>query len=385
MDQTFKQVEIAFTVIFAVELAINAFGTWMWEFLADTWNIFDTIVVIVSIVGLAVPGLPAVNVLRLVRVFKMVRLFRKLTALRILIHALAASVVPVLYSFVILLLVTSVYAVLATEFFASQDSVNFGTFALSLYTLFQVASGDSWSSVISRGLMAIQSTPASTSLVACFFVSYVLIVGVVLMNIVVAVGCLDAHSLTLTHTHRKTERERERHTHTNAHARARARTHTYTYTHTHSHICLYHAIRSEACHPHIANKRARKRSRTLAHTHARTHARTHTHTHTQISQYLSVCVCGGAGKAQRIARKRRHTPKSHNSKHSQYQTLNARCCWTNSSQLSREIRLKPQRSRRRRISKPGWSSRAPSIPSSILSWISQPTRYPAPRSCHPKP
>ena len=128
-------------MIFAVELAINAFGTWMWEFLADSWNVFDAFVVIVSIVGLAVPGLPAVNVLRLVRVFKMVRLFRKLTALRILIHALAAAVVPVLYSFVILLLVTSVYAVLATEFFKKDDVLHFGSFSQSLYTLFQVVQG----------------------------------------------------------------------------------------------------------------------------------------------------------------------------------------------------------------------------------------------------
>ena len=44
--------------------------------------------------------------LRLVRVFKMVRLFKRLTALRVLINALSASIVPVLYSFTILILVT---------------------------------------------------------------------------------------------------------------------------------------------------------------------------------------------------------------------------------------------------------------------------------------
>ena len=61
--------------------------------------------------------MPAVNVLRLIRVFKMVRLFRKLTALRVLINALSSSVVPVLYSFVILILISSIYSVLATDLF----------------------------------------------------------------------------------------------------------------------------------------------------------------------------------------------------------------------------------------------------------------------------
>ena len=126
-----------FTGIFTVELVINAFGSWMWPFLADGWNVFDAIVVIVSVVGLVEPSLPAVNVLRLVRVFKMVRLFRKLTALRILINALSSSIVPVLYSFAILLLVSSIYAVIATELF-SMDPDNFGDFSRSIYSLFQV-------------------------------------------------------------------------------------------------------------------------------------------------------------------------------------------------------------------------------------------------------
>ena len=92
-----------------------------------------------------VQGMPAVNVLRLIRVFKMVRLFRKLTALRVLINALSSSVVPVLYSFVILILISSIYSVLATDLFRpqgeykSETSFMFSTFSSSLFTLFQVA------------------------------------------------------------------------------------------------------------------------------------------------------------------------------------------------------------------------------------------------------
>ena len=92
-----------------------------------------------------VQGMPAVNVLRLIRVFKMVRLFRKLTALRVLINALSSSVVPVLYSFVILILISSIYSVLATDLFRPQGEYDtetsrmFSTFSSSLFTLFQVA------------------------------------------------------------------------------------------------------------------------------------------------------------------------------------------------------------------------------------------------------
>jgi hypothetical protein len=44
----------------------------------------------------------------------------------------------------ILLLVSSLYAVLATDFFRDRDNGNFGTFLSSLFSLFQVATGDSW-------------------------------------------------------------------------------------------------------------------------------------------------------------------------------------------------------------------------------------------------
>jgi len=50
--QAFDDLEIVFTVFFAVELAINIFGTFFFEFVADPWNVFDSIVVVISLVGL---------------------------------------------------------------------------------------------------------------------------------------------------------------------------------------------------------------------------------------------------------------------------------------------------------------------------------------------
>ena len=45
--------ELVFTIIFAVELAINLFGSWFWPFVSDGWNVFDSIVVVISIVGMS--------------------------------------------------------------------------------------------------------------------------------------------------------------------------------------------------------------------------------------------------------------------------------------------------------------------------------------------
>ena len=138
-----------------------------------------------SLVGLGDTNLPAVNVLRLFRVFKILRLFRRLTSLRILVSALSSSIIPVLNAMVILLLVTTMYSVVATDLFRNK-SVYFETFAASTFTLFQIATGDAWSSTVARELLR-EFDGNEQPLVATFFVSYYIVVGLVLMNIVVAV------------------------------------------------------------------------------------------------------------------------------------------------------------------------------------------------------
>ena len=56
----------------------------------------------------------------------------------------------------------------------------------SLFTLFQVVTGDSWASSVARTLFVSEDGGVDLG-VAFFFVSYVLLAGVVLINIVVAV------------------------------------------------------------------------------------------------------------------------------------------------------------------------------------------------------
>ena len=84
------------------------------------------------------PDLPAVGVLRLLRIFRILKLFQRLSSLRIIINALLASIMPVMNAFVVLFLITAIYAVVATMFFYKYDTVQFGKFSSSLYTMFQV-------------------------------------------------------------------------------------------------------------------------------------------------------------------------------------------------------------------------------------------------------
>ena len=104
-----KTFDLIFVVLFTAELGVNMFGNLWIDFFMDTWNYFDTFVVIVSLVAAFAeenPGLVSLallllqhvqchlapespkcmllcrqNVLRMVRAFRVFRLFRRLKSL----------------------------------------------------------------------------------------------------------------------------------------------------------------------------------------------------------------------------------------------------------------------------------------------------------------
>ena len=105
--QDLEALDTAFTVIFAVELSINAFGHWFKPFVSDGWNIFDLIVVALSLIALGPVKVP-VNVIRSLRAFRVIRLFGRLKGLKNIVTALASSIIPVLQALLILLIVGAI-------------------------------------------------------------------------------------------------------------------------------------------------------------------------------------------------------------------------------------------------------------------------------------
>lgn len=77
----FRGFEIFFTVVFGVELVLNMYAHWCREFWSSGWNVFDVLVVSVSVASLALSGLPGISTLRLMRAFRVFRLFKKLEVL----------------------------------------------------------------------------------------------------------------------------------------------------------------------------------------------------------------------------------------------------------------------------------------------------------------
>ena len=69
--------------------------------------------------------------------------------------------------------------------FGDQYDEFFGKFSSSMFTMIQIATGDGWYSLVARQIR--NDDGSVDKWASAFFASYMLVVGVVLLNIVVAV------------------------------------------------------------------------------------------------------------------------------------------------------------------------------------------------------
>jgi len=207
----FYGIETFFNVMFFMELCVNMYAFWCCPFWKSGWNIFDFVVVAIGVLSVLKVELPGpLSMLRMMRAFRVFRLFKRVKSLNKIMASLAKAVPGVANAFFILLLVMSIYAIIAVDLFKDYGKggkyINikgnevalitsrqqeygyeyFGNFGKSLYTMFQVLTGESWAEAVARPLLLGNNVVEAFG-VAFFFVSFIVVNGVVLINVVVAV------------------------------------------------------------------------------------------------------------------------------------------------------------------------------------------------------
>ena len=102
-----QRLNMLFTVAFAFELVFNAFSNWFTPFVSNGWNWLDAVIVLMSLIDTGVSNIPDWLV-KLMRAFRVIRLFGRVKALKKMITAVTASIVPMMNAFVILLIILGI-------------------------------------------------------------------------------------------------------------------------------------------------------------------------------------------------------------------------------------------------------------------------------------
>ncbi len=162
-------------VIFIVELLLRGYAYQM-KFFRDPWSLFD-----LAVVGLSlVPASGGLSVLRALRILRALRLVSVVPGMKRVVTGLL-SAIPAMLSIILLLsLVLYIGAVLATEMYGPAAPENFGHLGRSLFTLFQVMTGEAWPDIAAKVL---PSHPTAW----VFFVIFILTSTFVVLNLFTAV------------------------------------------------------------------------------------------------------------------------------------------------------------------------------------------------------
>jgi hypothetical protein len=228
-EAALSNINLALTLVFTLELVAKVIAMGPINCLRDTFNRFDAIVVVLSLLevvldfaGTSFVNLAVLRAFRLIRLIRVFKLVRSLKGLNHLMRALFGSLRSVSSLAILLLLLVLVYALLGVELFggiytppprgrnASFDldevpAANFDSFFMACISIFIVLSGENWNEVYfntAHGLETLYGQSAYREMATFYFLSLFVLGNYVVFNLFVAIILLhidmddDADSLT---------------------------------------------------------------------------------------------------------------------------------------------------------------------------------------------
>ena len=209
-EYVLQQINNFFVVVFTIEFIIKLLAQRLFYFKVG-WNMFDFVIVVLSILSWAVEdvmeGLPIpptmVRVVRVFRIGRVLRLVKSARGIRTLLFSLMVSLPALVNIGLLLIMVMFIYSIVGMSFFSRvrprsgiDELFNFRTFPASMIVLFQICTSAGWDSVLD-GIMN-EGPPycnpnlkptdcGSFTAGVLFLLTYLVISSIVIVNMYIAV------------------------------------------------------------------------------------------------------------------------------------------------------------------------------------------------------
>uniref|UniRef100_A0A672UWW0 Voltage-dependent T-type calcium channel subunit alpha n=1 Tax=Strigops habroptila TaxID=2489341 RepID=A0A672UWW0_STRHB len=184
---------IVFTSMFALEMLLKLLAFGLFGYIKNPYNIFDGIIVVISvweIIGQSDGGLSVLRTFRLLRVLKLVRF---MPALRRQLVVLMKTMDNVATFCMLLMLFIFIFSILGMHLFGCKfslktdtgdtvpDRKNFDSLLWAIVTVFQILTQEDWNVVLYNGMAS------TSSWAALYFVALMTFGNYVLFNLLVAI------------------------------------------------------------------------------------------------------------------------------------------------------------------------------------------------------
>jgi voltage-gated sodium channel len=179
MTDVVAWLDMFITVFFLVEILIRlAAEPRFFDFFKKGWNVFDFIIVTVSLIP--IDGNDSVLLARLLRIFRVLRLISVIPELRVLISALIKALPRMGYIVLLMFIIFYIYAAIGSTMFEAINPVLWGDISIAMLTLFRVATFEDWTDVM-------YETMAEYPLSWIFYLSFIFFTAFIFLNMMIGV------------------------------------------------------------------------------------------------------------------------------------------------------------------------------------------------------
>lgn len=177
--QVVTWLDVGITFIFLFEIIVRFIAEPNKKrFFHNGWNVFDTLVVVVSLVPIENSDMALVG--RLVRIFRVLRMVSIIPELRTLLNSLLRALPQLGYVLLLMFIIFYIYAAVGATFFASINPELWGDISISLLTLFRVMTFEDWTDVM-------YETMGTYPLSWIYYLTFIFLTAFAFLNMVIGI------------------------------------------------------------------------------------------------------------------------------------------------------------------------------------------------------
>lgn len=179
VESTINVLDTGITLFFLLEISIRFLAEEKKsDFFKSGWNIFDAVIVLVSLIPINHTDMALVG--RLIRIFRVLRMISIIPELRLLLNSLLKAMPQLGYVMLLMFIIFYIYAAVGSTVFGEINKTLWGNISISMLTLFQIMTFEDWSDIM-------HETMAVHPLSWMYYLSFIFFTAFAFLNMIIGI------------------------------------------------------------------------------------------------------------------------------------------------------------------------------------------------------
>lgn len=151
------------------------------DFFKNGWNIFDTVIVVVSLIPINNAEMAVLG--RLIRIFRVLRMISIIPELRMLLNSLLKALPQLGYVMLLMFIIFYIYAAVGSTLFDKINPQLWGNVSIAMLTLFRVMTFEDWTDVMYETM----EHPDGSPFAWIYYLSFIFFTTFAFLNMVIGI------------------------------------------------------------------------------------------------------------------------------------------------------------------------------------------------------